>query len=309
MDFKENVKINLSAVEQVSSEFFSSYQRTVFGIVVYYCDECTLEIKKTYYDLFSDCTKHNSFFVIEALRFLHKQESYTKHGFSELFMWMDNSPNQFKTKEAFAFFCKLIVFYEYVEWNFFIEYHGKGPCDTRFSQISNMLKTHIMNTNNPLITNTQELVSAITYQQNEINEDRVRKEKQPEESYQLILTIDQMSKQKANLVISNFKFLHSFHILPSNNLAGFLLTGKQKFSQEWEIKFDLQERKNMALNGGKTVDNKKVSSQIWNSVSNKISKKDNFKKMSLKSQHKKTLQIIQSESESESDIGTELSMN
>ena len=165
LDFKENVKINQCPVDQISSEFYSSYQRTVFGIVMYYFDEDSLQIQKCFYDIFSDNTKHNSLFVIKASRLLNTQQSFLKHNYSDINIWMDNSPNQFKTKELFSYLCKLPVFYDNVQWNFFIEYHGKSPYDTRFSQISNMLKLYVMNINNPLIQNTQELIQAISNQQ------------------------------------------------------------------------------------------------------------------------------------------------
>ena len=175
---------------------------------------------------------------------MHSQESFLKHKFSDINIWMDNSPNQFKTKELFSYFCDLPVIYDYVQWNFFIEYHGKSHCDTRFSQISNMLKLHVMNINNPPIQNTQELIQAITNQQKDQNICREKNEKDIIESTQLNLIISNIPIQKENLVISNFKFLHSFKVLPEHRIGGYLLTQKEKYCKEWEITTVFEKRKN-----------------------------------------------------------------
>ena len=43
-----------------------------------------------------------------------------------------------------------------------MEYHGKSPCDSRFGQISNMLKNYNNDENNPRILCTDDVIEAIT---------------------------------------------------------------------------------------------------------------------------------------------------
>jgi hypothetical protein len=124
---------------------------------------------------------------------------------------MDNCPNQFKTKELFGYFAGQKKYLN-LDWNFFIEYHGKNPCDTRFSQISTMLKDHNTDPNNFRITTTHEVVKVISTQQKLHNEWREVSKKEPILSTQIILNVPKPSLEKNILNIKDFLFLHSFKL-------------------------------------------------------------------------------------------------
>jgi hypothetical protein len=61
MDFKANIVLNEDATVQVSKEYYQNCQRSRFGAVLYYVKDGT--VQHHYYDILSDCTTHNSFFV------------------------------------------------------------------------------------------------------------------------------------------------------------------------------------------------------------------------------------------------------
>jgi len=152
---------------QVNKEFYKPPQRSVFEVVLYYNGKGKIE--RNYFDVFSNNTAHDSHFVKCALKKVFNHNDFSKHKFSELSLWMDNCPNHFKTKEVFSYFSCLDIRFKRVRWNYFIEYHGKGPCDTRFSQISTMLHDHNLDSNNFRITSTMELIEAIKLQQHQHN--------------------------------------------------------------------------------------------------------------------------------------------
>ena len=55
---------------------------------------------------------------------------------------MDNGPH-FKTYEVARFLFTIPKVYNYnIEWNFFVEGHGKSICDTHFSKVSLALKEY-----------------------------------------------------------------------------------------------------------------------------------------------------------------------
>jgi hypothetical protein len=181
MDFKQNLTINLSHDVELGRDYYSSPQRTVFGVVVYYFEDNI--IKKLYFDIFSKYMSHNSYFVTCALKKILSSNFFINKDFTNFSMWMDNGPH-FKTKEVFGFFCKEFVDKGLkIKWNFFCEYHGKNPCDTRFSQISSMYKAHINNQNNFKVLSTSDLVRAIRNQQINLNEFRELKKKNPIDSF------------------------------------------------------------------------------------------------------------------------------
>ena len=90
---------------------------------------------------------------------------------------MDNG-GTFRTREMFAHFWKVHRSGLHVNADFFVEYHGKSCCDTRFSHVSSMLKEYCNDPRNPRIRTTSGLASAIETMQRKQNKSRV-KEKNP----------------------------------------------------------------------------------------------------------------------------------
>ena len=80
LDFKQNIKINTSPNTQISSEFYTPPQRTVFEAVAFYTKNDV--VVKRYYDFISDNLQHNSFFVIKALQKLFRHKKFSQHKFS-----------------------------------------------------------------------------------------------------------------------------------------------------------------------------------------------------------------------------------
>lgn len=134
LDFKANIIINQDATTQVSKEFYQNCQRTLFGAVLYYKNNNNGPLKHVFYDLLSTCTSHNSFFVGKALQKIASHKFFRSKRFKSAAFWLDNAPNHFKTRETFYYLYTLperCPNLKTLEWNFFIEYHGKSVCDSR----------------------------------------------------------------------------------------------------------------------------------------------------------------------------------
>jgi hypothetical protein len=275
MDFKENIKINVLHDAQIGSEYFNPPQRSVFEIVMFYLEKGKSE--KYYFDIVSTCLTHDSYFVINSIRACFAQPEYKNHKFNNVKLWMDNCPNQFKTRELFAFFSEQKQFMKF-EWNFFIEYHGKNPCDTRFSQISTMLHDYNMDQNNERITTSVQVVKVIREQQIVHNEWRKESGKPPIISFQILLKLTKAPRYKKTLNIKHFLFLHSFKLnKEKDEVWGFLLTNDTKYSQVWKKEFTYIERKKIDLKQGTNVNENEISENLWDTVKKKFTKIDNFK--------------------------------
>src|ERR1700733_1605335 len=81
MDFKENIKINISHDTQVTSEFYTPPQQSVFDIIMFYSDKDG-KMQKHCFDIVSDCT--NSFFAINALGLVFNENDFKSQNFSTL---------------------------------------------------------------------------------------------------------------------------------------------------------------------------------------------------------------------------------
>jgi hypothetical protein len=256
IDFKQNLKINQNHCVEINKEWYTSPQRTVFGAVLYYNENGI--IKKYFMDMFSLCITHNSYFVIKALNEVFSTDFFVSKKFNDVSFWMDNGPH-FKTRELMGFFSKSGDGKKIkVQWNYFGEYHGKNPCDTRFSKISSMYKAHISNQNNFIIKDTSDLIEAIKYQQQLLNERRendikniIEKNekskgkkilplpKPPTYSSQLEVVIDEEEERthKNVLVINDVKeVFYSFKITEDNKIISSVHTG-DKQGKIWEKKY------------------------------------------------------------------------
>ena len=146
MDFKENLRIN-KGPKETGSNFFHSTQVTVLGSVVYVRGNDG-KTKKQHINILSYDLSHDSHFVCSALPLIledMKQLSATQ--IKNLHFWFDCGPH-FRSKELLhkllvdvpqRYDCDICV-------NFFVEGHGKSPCDAHFSHISRAVKSYSLRT-------------------------------------------------------------------------------------------------------------------------------------------------------------------
>jgi len=289
MDFKQNLVINEIHNTQLGRDWYKSPQRTVFGMVIYYFEDGN--IKKFLYDIFSEYMSHDSYFVVKAIQKFFKSNFFKTFKFSDLTFWMDNGPH-FKTKELFCTFSKLADGDKtQAEWNFFGEYHGKNPCDPRFSQISSMYKTHVNNQNNFRIQSTAQLVEAIKFQQQQLDQrrlnlinDKIKKKKlilpkPPIPSDQVELIIPTSPVTKPILVISQLKgIFYSFKITKDNKISSSIFTGEDT-CRIWEKKYKTVIVKKKKKNIQSPIINEDLDElKIWEGQRAKFLKIDNFLK-------------------------------
>jgi hypothetical protein len=239
LDFKSNIILNEDAEIITSKEFYQNCQRTLFGAVVYFIDED--DLKCVFFDIFSDFTCHNSYFVGQAIEKIFQHDFFKSKNFHSAKFWLDNGPNHFKTKETFGSLFTIPNKFPNitnVEWNFFVEYHGKNVCDVRFSVIKSMLDQHNNNPTNERLTTLEQVCEVVGNTQERYNkrrEEKIRAEEKrgkkgkrkplsPIKSYQLILQIDEMPQERLSLNIENFTIYYSFKRI-NGTLVASILTG------------------------------------------------------------------------------------
>src|SRR5690606_26181882 len=72
IDFSANIILNKDANIDISREYYDNCQRTLFGVVMYWKEDG--ELKQHYFDIFSDYTTKNSYFVAKALDSIFNNE-------------------------------------------------------------------------------------------------------------------------------------------------------------------------------------------------------------------------------------------
>jgi hypothetical protein len=135
LDFKENVIIGTGPIE-VSHSFYERVQRTVLGYVVYTRDAAGNCVRKHHVNVVSEVLSHDGLFVRDTFaQVLHKHCP----GVRVASVWMDCGPH-FRNGEVLSFLLgDLPKLGLRVSVNFFVEHHGKSPCDTHFSLLSRWL--------------------------------------------------------------------------------------------------------------------------------------------------------------------------
>jgi hypothetical protein len=121
-DFKANIIIDQDPEYQFAQDYYQNVQRTCFGVVVYFKRDN--EVKKHYYDFFSDYMIHDSYFVVNALERLFTCNFFKKNKkkLHNVHFWLDNGPH-FRTKQLFHYFVSLKQNkkFKQVNWNFSME--------------------------------------------------------------------------------------------------------------------------------------------------------------------------------------------
>ena len=134
-DFKENIKVG-EGPRETGRDFYGKSQRSVLGFVVYFKQNG--EIKQRFYHFVSEILSHDGLFVRDCINQLLDLEFFRR--FNEIFFWTDCGPH-FRNFEVlnhtlFEVPCKFDVFTTH---NYFGEKHGKGPCDSEFSVLTQWL--------------------------------------------------------------------------------------------------------------------------------------------------------------------------
>ena len=157
IDFKENLKLGGSPIE-VSSVFYSKVQRSVFTAVL--ITKQNSEKKIHYFDFVLEIMSHNTAFVIDCLNILFKSDQFKQYKLSELFVWSDGGPGHFRTFEYCNYMDQLRNNqFKKIQWNYFVEYHGKNLCDSHFAQISTIKRNY--ENNSGVISTTDSLIKVL----------------------------------------------------------------------------------------------------------------------------------------------------
>ena len=158
-DFKENIHVNRGPVE-VGQVYYNKSQRSLLGFGLLYKNEQNELICK-YIDFISVVLNKDSLFVIDCLTELISKFIQPLPFINSLFVWTDCGKH-FRSAE-FAYFLLKQVPQSFssltnVNWNVFVEHHGKSPVDAHFSLLSRWLKEAEIQR---CIHSTQELISAL----------------------------------------------------------------------------------------------------------------------------------------------------
>eukprot|EP00012_Vannella_robusta_P009283 CAMPEP_0206192516 /NCGR_PEP_ID=MMETSP0166-20121206/6007_1 /ASSEMBLY_ACC=CAM_ASM_000260 /TAXON_ID=95228 /ORGANISM="Vannella robusta, Strain DIVA3 518/3/11/1/6" /LENGTH=576 /DNA_ID=CAMNT_0053609031 /DNA_START=413 /DNA_END=2143 /DNA_ORIENTATION=- len=158
MDFKANINLGMSN-EVDSSVWFSSPQRTVFGLVALF-KGLDSKLYKVIFTVVSPILNHDSCTVTCILKKIIKHPVFRHFETDKLEFWMDNAPNHFRTMEMLAGFHSLIGSngIKSVGFEYFPEYHGKSECDRHFGLISRILKEHCSHADAKEINTTKDFL-------------------------------------------------------------------------------------------------------------------------------------------------------
>ena len=143
IDFKENISLNKTRIS-TNHNFYNKPQRTCFGAVLIYRNN-EGKVANHYFDIFSSCLSHQSWFVLEIIKtkIMPKINQASSQEVNKITFWMDNAKH-FRSKAMFGGLVKLSQETKIIiNWCFFGEYHGKSVCDSRFSVISRSMKEYV----------------------------------------------------------------------------------------------------------------------------------------------------------------------
>ena len=157
MDFKENIKLG-PRPREVSSDYYSNSQRTILCMLV-----ITRNHNFNYFDFISEDLTHDASFVINCLNKLFTLDEFKNLNITSLSIWSDGGKH-FRNFELIQSYININSCIEnkltILDFNYFIEYHGKSYCDSHFSTLSNIIKRYT--TNESRIESTSNLIEILT---------------------------------------------------------------------------------------------------------------------------------------------------
>ena len=138
-DFKENITLGGGPV-LVSQDFYHRKQCSVLGCQVVYFNQKFNKIKTVNVDFFSDIISKDAFFVKDCLRRLMKNLYHLCPGLAEvkrINFWTDVGQH-FRCEEVAHFFLVDVPkeFHVSINWDTFVECHGKSTVDSHFGVLS-----------------------------------------------------------------------------------------------------------------------------------------------------------------------------
>ena len=157
MDFKENVYVNRGPVE-VGQTYYNRSMRSVMGCRLVWRDK-EGEMHTEYIDYVSTVLNKDAAYAIDCLNAV-VSDHVLPAGMTHLSLWTD-AGSHFRCAEfahaVLVGVCSHLT--GTVEWNMWLEKHGKSPVDAHFSLLSRWLKEE---ESHRTITSTQQLVQAWT---------------------------------------------------------------------------------------------------------------------------------------------------
>jgi hypothetical protein len=222
MDFKENLALDCG-IQEVNRQFYNKPQRSFFGLVACYRDKKDEPLKKSYFDFVSNVLTHDTLYVTECLDKFFGSDLFTKRNFKKVFFWFDNGPHHFRTHELTAYFkgLKPRLNLDRLQWNFFVEYHGKNFCDSHFSLISRFIRDGLRQASLTL-KNEQELITFLEASVKSSNELKARRlglrkkplpkgfNTEPLDVKFFIYTREVTPETKPQMVMKGFKSFYTF---------------------------------------------------------------------------------------------------
>jgi hypothetical protein len=164
MDFKANINLG-NGPEMDSTIFFQAPQRTVYAVVGFFSHN---GIKyKIIFNVVSPILNHDSTMVHDILSVVLAHKTFDQFQINAISFWMDNAPNQFRTKQFYGTMLEVenmvrrnasVKRQVAVEFNFFVEYHGKSDCDRFFGMLARLYIEETSGQNASDITTTKEFI-------------------------------------------------------------------------------------------------------------------------------------------------------
>lgn len=225
MDFKENVKIGGSSRE-VSQVFFRRSQKTIFSILI-----ITKGRKFQFFDFLSDDLTHDSTFVVAALQNVFSSIEFQQLKLKSLSAWMDGAKH-FRNFHLAKYFLSLKGHqFDHVDWNYFIEYHGKNYCDGHFALINKIMEDHessakecipdiysLQNLLQSKLTSYHDAVISEIQSRQESGKRPLKRKKVETKSMVIILPLQTRSKTVDQVNFKEFTVHYSFIVRDSHQL-------------------------------------------------------------------------------------------
>jgi hypothetical protein len=247
IDFKENLHLNIAA-EETGYNYYNKPQRAYFSLCVYYLD-LEGQTQTKFFDCMSKELAKTSWWTQVALTTIFQRDEWKGLNISKLFLWMDNGPAHFRTYEFFEFLFNVQPTFKFqVEWNFFVEGHGKSICDTHFSKVSQALKVYSKQQDCPVVGSASAM-TAITsvfalWQQQVITREKHKKQTTKHQNpsfYDLLLLKLDVPALPSTVSFLDFKDLKLYyHFQRTETKTKYLfqssvLTGSPLLSLEYSV--------------------------------------------------------------------------